>query len=253
VAVESRRPMINSHGTPGDRPASRSADDRARLRILVVEDEEKVAKALQEGLEGEGYDAVIARTGEDAFFLVSTETFDVVLLDLGLPGRDGFQILAALRQQGRDTRVLVLTARDTLEDRVKGLDGGADDYLVKPFAMEELVARVDALLRRGRAITDTQRLQVGDLTLDLLRREAQRDGRIIELTAKEFALLEYLMRHPGQVLTRTQIIDHVWRYDSDALSNVVDIYIHYLRDKIDRGSARPMIKTMRGVGYRIEP
>jgi DNA-binding response OmpR family regulator len=148
--------------------------------------------------------------------------------------------------------VLMLTARGSIEDRVAGLRIGADDYLVKPFAMEELVARVDALLRRGRAITDTQRLQVGDLTLDLLRREAQRDGRIIELTAKEFALLEYLMRHPGQVLTRTQIIDHVWRYDSDALSNVVDIYIHYLRDKIDRGSARPMIKTMRGVGYRIE-
>ena len=147
----------------------------------------------------------------------------------------------------------MLTARGAVEDRVAGLRMGADDYLVKPFAMAELLARVDALLRRGRAINEVKQLQVGDLTLDLMRHEATRDGKMIELTAKEFALLEYLMRHPGQVLTRTQIIDHVWRYDSEALSNVVDIYIHYLRDKIDRGFAHPILKTMRGVGYKIEP
>ena len=195
----------------------------------------------------------IANDGDTGMDLALRGTYDLLILDLMLPGRSGLDICKQVRARKLQPAILMLTARGSIEDRVAGLRIGADDYLVKPFAMEELVARVDALLRRGRAITDTQRLQVGDLTLDLLRREAQRDGRIIELTAKEFALLEYLMRHPGQVLTRTQIIDHVWRYDSDALSNVVDIYIHYLRDKIDRASARPMIKTMRGVGYRIEP
>jgi DNA-binding response OmpR family regulator len=149
--------------------------------------------------------------------------------------------------------VLMLTARGAVEDRVTGLNVGADDYLVKPFAMEELLARINALLRRrDRRFDETPQLTVGDLTLDLVRHEARRAGRVIELTAKEFALLEYLMRHPGQVLTRTQIIDAVWRYDLEALSNVVDIYIHYLRDKIDQGSSRPLIKTVRGVGYKIE-
>jgi DNA-binding response OmpR family regulator len=146
----------------------------------------------------------------------------------------------------------MLTARGAVEDRVAGLKLGADDYLVKPFAMEELLARVAALLRRGRTLDAALQLRVGDLTLDVARHEATRGERLIELTAKEFALLEFLMRHPGQVLTRTQIVDHVWRYDFDALSNVVDIYIHYLRDKIDRGFARPLIKTVRGVGYKIE-
>ena len=171
-----------------------------------------------------------------------------------LPGVDGLEICRTLRRAGIQVPVLMLTARGAVEDRVAGLNVGADDYLVKPFAMEELLARVAALLRRrGQGFDAATQLQVGDLTLDLLRHEARRDGRVIELTAKEFSLLEFLMRHPGQVLTRTQIIDHVWRYDLDALSNVVDIYIHYLRDKIDRGFSRPLIKTVRGVGYRIEP
>jgi DNA-binding response OmpR family regulator len=149
--------------------------------------------------------------------------------------------------------VLILTARGAIEDRVAGLNVGADDYLVKPFAMEELLARVNAVLRRRNhgAEAGTE-LRVGDLTLDLIRHEVRRDNHIIELTAKEFALLEFLMRHPGQVLTRTQITDHVWRYDLDALSNVVDIYIHYLREKIDKGFLRPLIKTVRGVGYRMD-
>jgi DNA-binding response OmpR family regulator len=223
------------------------------MHILIVEDEQRLARLVARVLSEERHVVDIANDGDTGMDLALRGTYDLLILDLMLPGRSGLDICKQVRARKLQSAILMLTARGSIEDRVAGLRIGADDYLVKPFAMEELVARVDALLRRGRAITDTQRLQVGDLTLDLLRREAQRDGRIIELTAKEFALLEYLMRHPGQVLTRTQIIDHVWRYDSDALSNVVDIYIHYLRDKIDRGSARPMIKTMRGVGYRIEP
>jgi DNA-binding response OmpR family regulator len=223
------------------------------MHILIVEDEQRLARLVARVLGEERHVVDIANDGDTGLDLALRGTYDLLILDLMLPGRSGLDICKQVRAQKLQPAILMLTARGSIEDRVAGLRIGADDYLIKPFAMEELVARVDALLRRGRAITDTQRLQVGDLTLDLLRREAQRDGRIIELTAKEFALLEYLMRHPGQVLTRTQIIDHVWRYDSDALSNVVDIYIHYLRDKIDRGSARPMIKTMRGVGYRIEP
>lgn len=223
------------------------------MHILIVEDEQRLARLVARVLGEERHVVDVANDGDTGMDLALRGTYDLLILDLMLPGRSGLDICKQVRARKLQPAILMLTARGSIEDRVAGLRIGADDYLVKPFAMEELVARVDALLRRGRAITDTQRLQVGDLTLDLLRREAQRDGRIIELTAKEFALLEYLMRHPGQVLTRTQIIDHVWRYDSDALSNVVDIYIHYLRDKIDRASARPMIKTMRGVGYRIEP
>jgi DNA-binding response OmpR family regulator len=222
------------------------------MHILIVEDEQRLARLVARVLGEERHVVDVANDGDTGLDLALRGTYDLLILDLMLPGRSGLDICKQVRARKLQPAILMLTARGAIEDRVAGLRIGADDYLVKPFAMEELVARVDALLRRGRAISDTQRLQVGDLTLDLLRREAQRDGRIIELTAKEFALLEYLMRHPGQVLTRTQIIDHVWRYDSDALSNVVDIYIHYLRDKIDRGSSRPMIKTMRGVGYRIE-
>ncbi len=204
------------------------------MHILIVEDEQRLARLVARVLSEERHVVDIANDGDTGMDLALRGTYDLLILDLMLPGRSGLDICKQVRARKLQPAILMLTARGSIEDRVAGLRIGADDYLVKPFAMEELVARVDALLRRGRAITDTQRLQVGDLTLDLLRREAQRDGRIIELTAKEFALLEYLMRHPGQVLTRTQIIDHVWRYDSDALSNVVDIYIHYLRDKIDR-------------------
>jgi len=170
-----------------------------------------------------------------------------------LPGLDGLEVCRQMRAEHIMSPVLMLTARGAVEDRVTGLNVGADDYLTKPFAMEELLARINALLRRrDRRFDETLQLCVGDLTLDLVRHEARRAGRVIELTAKEFALLEYLMRHPGRVLTRTQIVDAVWRYDLEALSNVVDIYIHYLRDKIDQGFSRPLIKTVRGVGYKIE-
>jgi DNA-binding response OmpR family regulator len=169
-----------------------------------------------------------------------------------LPDRDGVDVCRSLRAEGIEAPVLMLTARGAVEDRVGGLNAGADDYLTKPFAMAELLARVNALLRRrDRAFDVGTQLTVDGLTMDLLRREVRRDGRVIELTPKEFALLEYLMRNPGMALSRTQIIDHVWRYDLDAVSNVVDIYIHYLRDKIDRGARSPLIKTVRGVGYKI--
>ena len=224
------------------------------MHILVVEDEQRLAVLLRRVLSEERHAVDLAFDGAEGLNLAASDTYDLVILDLMLPGVDGLEICRTLRRAGIQVPVLMLTARGAVEDRVAGLNVGADDYLVKPFAMEELLARVAALLRRrGQGFDAATQLQVGDLTLDLLRHEARRDGRVIELTAKEFSLLEFLMRHPGQVLTRTQIIDHVWRYDLDALSNVVDIYIHYLRDKIDRGFSRPLIKTVRGVGYRIEP
>lgn len=222
------------------------------MHILVVEDEQRLATLLRRVLAAERHVVDIASDGPTGLDLAASESYDLVILDLMLPGMDGLDVCRALRASKIWVPILMLTARGALEDRVAGLDVGADDYLVKPFAMQELLARVRALLRRGRAPETETQLRVADLTLDLLRHEARRGERVIELTAKEFALLEYLMRHPGQVLTRTQIIDHVWRYDLDALSNVVDIYIHYLRNKIDRGFPRSLISTVRGVGYRIE-
>jgi DNA-binding response OmpR family regulator len=223
------------------------------MHILIVEDERRLAAVLRRVLTEERHAVDVAYDGPSGLNLAGSNTYDLVILDLMLPGIDGLEICRSLRADGIQTPILMLTARGAVEDRVAGLKLGADDYLIKPFAMEELLARVSALLRRGRTLDTAVQLRVGDLTLDLLRHEAQRGNRLIELTAKEFALLEYLMRHPGQVLTRTQIIDHVWRYDLDALSNVVDIYIHYLRDKVDQGFSRPLIKTVRGVGYKVEP
>ncbi len=195
----------------------------------------------------------LVHEGNEGFDLASSDTYDLIVLDVMLPGMDGFEICRQLREDEVNTPVLMLTARDAVQDRVAGLNVGADDYLVKPFAMEEFLARVNALLRRREhSMVMSSELRVGDLVLDLVRHEVRRAERMIELTAKEFALLEYLMRNPGQVLTRTQITDRVWRYDLDALSNVVDTYIHYLRDKIDRGFAHSLIKTVRGVGYKIE-
>ncbi len=223
------------------------------MHILVVEDERRLAGLLRRVLQEERHTVDLASDGRSGLDLALSDTYDLVILDLLLPDLDGLELCQRLRAARIETPVLMLTARGAVEDRVRGLNVGADDYLVKPFAMEELLARVNALLRRrGRSLDASTQLRVGDLTLDLLRHEARRDGRVIELTAKEFALLEFLMRHPGQVLTRTQIIDHVWRYDLEGLSNVVDLYIHYLREKIDQGFARPLIKTVRGVGYKID-
>ncbi len=223
------------------------------MHILVVEDEKRLAFLLRRVLLEERHTVDLAHDGHAGLDLAESGTYDVVVLDVMLPGIDGIEICRQMRADGVMSPVLMLTARGSVEDRVVGLNVGADDYLTKPFAMEELLARINALLRRrDRSFEATPQLTVGDLTLDLVRHEARRAGRVIELTAKEFALLEYLMRHPGQALTRTQIIDAVWRYDLEALSNVVDIYIHYLRDKIDSGFSRPLIKTVRGMGYKIE-
>jgi DNA-binding response OmpR family regulator len=223
------------------------------MHILVVEDEQRLAYLLRRVLLEERHTIDLAYDGPSGLDLALSDSYDVVTLDLMLPDIDGLEICRQMRKERIMTPVLMLTARGAVEDRVTGLNVGADDYLTKPFAMEEFLARINALLRRrDRRFDEMPQLAVGDLTLDLVRHEARRAGRVVELTAKEFALLEYLMRHPGQALTRTQIVDSVWRYDMEALSNVVDIYIHYLRDKIDQGFGRPLIKTVRGVGYKIE-
>ena len=223
------------------------------MHLLVVEDEKRLAFLLRRVLLEERHTIDLAHEGHSGLDLALSGTYDVVILDVMLPGIDGMEICRQMRAEQVMSPVLMLTARAAVEDRVMGLNTGADDYLTKPFAMEELLARINALLRRRERLFDENlQLNVDDLSLDLVRHEARRAGRTIELTAKEFALLEYLMRHPNQVLTRTQITDAVWRYDLDALSNVVDLYIHYLRDKIDQGFSYPLIKTVRGVGYKIE-
>jgi DNA-binding response OmpR family regulator len=222
------------------------------MRVLVVEDELKVANALREGLEGERYDVVVERTGEDAFFRMTTETFDLILLDLGLPGRDGLQILTTLRSKGVKTPVLVLTARDALQDRVAGLDSGADDYLVKPFAFAELLARIRALMRRGRA-AESPRLAVGDLMMDLITRKVTRGGQPVELTVREFELLEYLVRYEGQVVSRETLARDVWKETARTtpLDNVIDVHIARLRRKVDLDRPVRLIHTIRGVGFML--
>jgi two-component system, OmpR family, copper resistance phosphate regulon response regulator CusR len=222
------------------------------LRVLVVEDEQKVADALREGLEDEQYHVTVERTGEGAFFRVNTETFDVILLDLGLPGRDGIEILSALRRRGLRTPVLVLTARDSVQNRVRGLDTGADDYLVKPFAFAELLARLRALVRRGRA-TESPRLAVGDLDIDLITRRVTRGGKVVELTVREFELLEFLLRHHGQVVSRETLARDVWKETARTtpLDNVIDVHIARLRRKVDLDQAVRLIHTVRGVGFMV--
>ena len=222
------------------------------MRVLVVEDEQKVANALREGLEGERYEVAVERTGEGAFFRLNTEEFDTILLDLGMPGRGGLEILRAVRERGVKTPVLVLTARDSVEDRVAGLDSGADDYLVKPFAFAELLARVRALARRGRATEDT-RLALGGLEVDLITRKVTREGRALQLTVREFELLEYLLRHQGQAVSRESLARDVWAGTSRStpLDNVIDVHIARLRRKVDADFAVKLIHTVRGVGFML--
>jgi len=222
------------------------------VRILVVEDEAKVAGALKEGLEAEEYEVVVSQTGEDGFFRVNAETFDLVVLDLMLPGRDGIEILTTLRKRQLDTPVLVLTARDAVEDRVLGLDSGADDYLVKPFAFPELLARLRALLRRGRA-DGVVRLHAADLDMDAIGRRVTRAGITIELTAREFELLEYLLRHRRQLVSREMLARDVWKEPSRAtpLDNVIDVHIARLRKKVDHDTRTKLIHTVRGVGFML--
>ena len=219
-------------------------------RLLVVEDEPKVARALCEGLEAEGYAVTPAHTGEDGFFLASSQAFDLLILDLSLPGRDGLEVLQALRRKGLLTPVLILTARDAVEDRVSGLDHGADDYMVKPFAFTELLARVRALVRRGRGDQLT-RLTAGDLVLDVVSRRVERGGQTITLTPREFELLEYLLRHRGTIVSREMLARDVWNETERGtpLDNVIDVHVGRLRKKVDAGGARRLIHTVRGVGF----
>jgi DNA-binding response OmpR family regulator len=218
------------------------------VRILVVEDEEKVASFIRKGLEQMSYMVDSAGTGEDALALALSTPYDAMVLDVMLPGRDGLSVVRELRARGSDLPVLALTARGTLEDRVEGLDSGCDDYLPKPFAFEELLARLRALLRRG-GTTRMPRLEYGGLVLDPATRAVSRDGRAIELTNKEFALLELLMRRPGQVVTRTSLLENVWGYDFDSTSNVLEVYMNFLRKKVDHAFPRKLLHTVRGVGY----
>jgi len=220
------------------------------MRILVVEDEERMAALLRRGLREESYSVDVAANGEEAVWLGIENDYDAIILDLGLPDMDGFHVCRRLREGGRWAPVLMLTARDAVSDRVSGLDAGADDYLTKPFSFAELLARVRALIRRGAGERPTT-LNVSDLLLDPATRHVQRGDAVLDLTAKEFALLEFFMRHPGQVLSRTRILEHVWDFAFDANSNVVDVYVRHLRDKVDRPFGKRSIETVRGVGYRL--
>jgi len=223
------------------------------MNILVAEDDLRLARAVKRVFEEEQHAVKIVGNGKSALDAAVGDAFDVMILDVMLPEMDGFDVCRQMRGAGRETPVLMLTARTDITDRVKGLDAGADDYMVKPFAVAELLARVRALGRRGaRQGNGNSHLRAGDLVLDISKHSAIRNGREIELTVKEFQLLELMLRHQGQVLTRAQILDHVWQYDRDFASNVVDIYVHYLRNKIDKGFKTQLIRTVRGVGYTLK-
>jgi len=221
------------------------------MYILVVEDERRLAQVVRKVLEEEGHTVDVAHDGEEGLAMAMDGSHDVILLDVLLPGIDGFEVCRSLRASRVDTPVLLLTALDAVEDRVRGLDAGADDYLPKPFAFQELLARLRALGRRRVQAREPDQLQTADLMLDLRRRRAVRDGQTIDLSPKEFALLEFLLRNQGRVVTRTQILDHVWGYDYSPDSNLVDVYVTYLRRKIDRGHGQKLIRTVRGAGYAV--
>jgi heavy metal response regulator len=220
------------------------------MRLLVVEDEKKMLAFLKQGLEEQRYAVDVADNGEDGLHWALSFPYDVIVLDIMLPGMDGMEVCRNLRNQRVITPVLMLTARDTIDDRVTGLDCGADDYLIKPFAFRELLARIRALSRRDSAHKSTT-LTIGDLTLDTVTHNARRGDKPIELTTKEYGLLEFLMLHPNQVLSRTVIAEHLWNYDYSPESNVVDVYIRYLRRKIDDGYEDKYIRTIRGTGYQL--
>jgi two-component system OmpR family response regulator len=222
------------------------------MRLLLVEDDAKLVRALEKGLQREGYAVDVARTGEEALSNASAHDYDAVVLDLMLPGTDGFSVCRSLRQRKRWAPVLMLTARDQVSDRIRGLDAGADDYLVKPFDFGELLARLRALIRRGPAEERPTVLKVRDLSLNPATHVVTRAGRQVELTAREFAVLEFLARRAGEVVSRTQLLEHVWD-ESDGSTNVVDVYVGYLRKKLERPFRRRLIRTVRGVGFMLEP
>ncbi len=223
------------------------------MRILLVEDEARIAQSIKRGLESEGYAVTVSSSGEEGFFLVNAESFELVILDLMLPGRDGIEILRTMRAQGLQIPVLVLTARDRIEERVRGLNSGADDYMVKPFAFPELLARIRALLRRGRTHRPMQ-LKVGDLEMDIPARQVTRGGEGIELTRREFELLEYLMHNQGQIVSREMLAREVWNETARAtpLDNVIDVHIARLRRKVDQDHDVRLIHTVRGIGFILK-
>jgi DNA-binding response OmpR family regulator len=221
------------------------------MYVLLVEDERRLAQLVCRVLEEEGHTVDLAHDGEEGLHMAVEGSHDVVVLDIMLPEMNGIEVCRSMRQQRIDTPVLLLTALDSIDDRVRGLDAGADDYLPKPFAFQELLARVRALGRRRVEARDPDKLEYADLTLDLRRRNAKRDGRQIELSPKEFSLLEFLLRNQGRVVTRTQVLDHLWGYDFATDSNLVDVYVAYLRRKVDKGAGRPLIRTIRGIGYAL--
>jgi DNA-binding response OmpR family regulator len=223
------------------------------MRILIVEDEERIARFIKTGLEEESYAVDVVADGSDALDWVASAEYDLILLDVMLPGLNGFEVTRILRDRGVVTPILMLTARDDIDDRVKGLDSGADDYLPKPFAFKELLARIRALVRRSSSTEKVETtLEIGDLQLDIVTHVARRGRRDIELTAKEYALLEYLMRHPRRPLSRTLIREAVWGYDYFGASNVVDVYVRHLRQKLEDHGESPLIHTVRGIGYKID-
>jgi two-component system, OmpR family, copper resistance phosphate regulon response regulator CusR len=221
------------------------------MRLLLVEDEKKIANFIERGLKEQHYVVDVAYDGEKGGFLADVNEYDLIILDIMLPKVDGLSLCKEIRKKRSDVPVLMLTAKDRVTDKVRGLEGGADDYLTKPFAFEELLARVVALLRRKNSTKSTL-LRVADLELDQLKRSVKRGGRDVTLTSKEYALLEYLMLHTGQVVTRTMISEHVWNEDYDSFTNIVDVYINHLRNKIDKDSKKPLIHSVRGSGYVLK-
>lgn len=221
------------------------------VRILVIEDEPKLARALQKGLGEEQYAVDVALDGEEGLYRARCQPYDLILLDWMVPVLSGLEVLRILRAEGQDVPVIIITAKDAVADRVRGLDSGADDYLTKPFSFEELLARTRALLRRASSSSSPQTLRVHDLELDLITHAAKRGDKPIELSSKEYALLEYLMRNPNRVLSRTVLSEHVWG-EFDTLTNVIDVYVHHLREKIDKGHDVKLIHTVRGAGYVLK-
>jgi two-component system OmpR family response regulator len=224
------------------------------VRILVIEDDKEVASFIRNGLAQAGCNVDHAANGKDGLLLATTEKYDALIVDRMLPGIDGLTVIRTLRASGNSTPVLILSALGEVDDRVKGLKAGGDDYLVKPFAFSELLARLEALQRRTKSGSDTPAtvLRAGDLEMDLLRREVRRGGQPIDLQPREFQLLEFLLRHAGQVVTRTMLLEGVWDYHFDPQTNVIDVHISRLRSKIDRGFDRPLLHTVRGAGYRLD-
>ncbi len=222
------------------------------MRVLIVEDDEKIASFVQKGLSQSGYAVDAVRTGEDGYSYLRQTDYDAAVVDIMLPGMDGLSMVQRIRDEGVQTPIIILSAKRSVEDRVKGIQTGSDDYMTKPFSFAELLARLQALIRRAGMGGGSTKLQVGDLTLDLLKHEAQRGDTVIELQPREFSLLEYMMRNAGTVLSKTMIMEHVWNYDFDPQTNVVDVLVWRLRKKIDEGYEPKLVHTVRGVGYVLK-